>query len=235
MKQFLALLEKDWRVYQIPIVGLVLAGLLPYLFALGICSMEGHKDIYSVNRIGATTIYNAPNPFSMFNDAANIALLCTAIVASAFGGVAFAQERRDRSGEWLAMLTTRRWSIMSSKLLVTLGCMGVAIIVHGEVKHLCDIKLARSGNDTFVIIAAWAIYSLGMFGIAWAFSTFLCSPTIAACIGIAASLLISMYIGIFLAPPGYKYVEYLTYLTIGTLGLTGILFGNIYYLRRFAP
>lgn len=104
-----------------------------------------------------------------------------------YGGIAFARERRDRSGDFLNAMPVPRSRIIASKLLVTLSgaavpwLLGLSLygLVMPEENGLGAWRsLFGYGGDA----VAWCVlgWSMGLVGMAWLCSSFLRSETIAA-------------------------------------------------------
>ena len=106
----IALLKKDFRNNLTPIVASVLALMAPYLIAICIwCMTEPtHRGM------GSHWMFAAAIP----------SFWITAVLAATYGGAAFANERHERSADFLAMMPVTRDQIILSKTLTAFGCIG---------------------------------------------------------------------------------------------------------------
>src|SRR5207253_1733249 len=98
------------RLNRVAVVGSVFLLAAPY--GIGIISFIANRTDYYVP------------PASPWQEVRLIAVTCggfglmvTVFLAAIFGGIAFAQERRDRSADFLAMLPTSRRQIVISKFI----------------------------------------------------------------------------------------------------------------------
>src|SRR5437868_14263220 len=105
-----ALLKKDWRVYRVAVVGSVIVLAAPYFLSI-------IAIIYNKSELRDGEISSFALSASMAD------LWLTAILASVFGGVAFALERRERSADFLAMMPTSRARIIASKVVIASVCL----------------------------------------------------------------------------------------------------------------
>jgi ABC-type transport system involved in multi-copper enzyme maturation permease subunit len=79
-----------------------------------------------------------------------------ALIAAAFGGLAIAGERADRTGDFLAMLPVSRLQIPLSKWLISLATLGVCLTLpllvafwffrHGTPEHAHTTAMFSSGG-----------------------------------------------------------------------------------------
>lgn len=239
MNRFWMLLKKDWRVNLAPIFGLLIITVAPYLIALVAHAanaeqpqtrLETWYDAQHHMHAKSIQIYEGAPLIQDLQSASIFSALFITVMASAFGGIAFAQERRDHSADFLAMLPVKRLDIISSKLLVALGLLLLA----GAIDFL-GLVLTNYPDD-------WLLRStlnpvscgLAMFSIAWVLSTFLESAAI------AASIAIVVVIGAIAIT--WTFSPYPQSLDNGSCAAAGFivaiiftLAGSIYYARRIAP
>jgi ABC-type transport system involved in multi-copper enzyme maturation permease subunit len=225
------LLAKDWRLYRVPVIALLLVSLGCYL--LGIVG-----TMYRWSEYGG--------PRDAFFAAAIIAANITALLASIFGGVAIAGERGNRTADFMAMLPVRRGKIILSKWLIS----GVVVIAFGTVNGLVALLLmipnrihewpywhfelaASDAGD----VALWVGCAMCFFGTAWLLSTSIRSAAISSCISIATTACIASFVAICMGRGRHHdwVVECTTALTLAMVGLANLVAGTIYYLRRIAP
>ncbi len=231
MTAFRTLLRKDWRINRTPLIGgLIMIGCL-YALAVGILLFtDSNRNL--VHRVS-----------HMFVDIGFMAMGITALMASVFGGAAFATERQDRSAEFLAMMPVSRELIICSKFLAALGALAILWII-----NVLVLVIASSNFDSqtklevagLIVLNSTAQFML--LGVGWLLSTFLRSATLAACIPIAFTLLL-LATGVIMLNELVNFrgreKEMLAFwlvvavtTVIGMLSLTG---GSLYYLRRVAP
>jgi ABC-type transport system involved in multi-copper enzyme maturation permease subunit len=225
----LALLAKDWRLFRAPMVALIVVGAACYLIALA-------------NTLYPQTDHDALE--SLFT-AAVVSIELTGLLAAAYGGVAIAGERADRTADFLGLLPVSRMQIILSKWMVSLLMIGLCAAFHLLVLGLC--LLARSnihpGNvgprqvQWATALPLWIGFTTSLFGIAWLLSTFLRSGPISACVSIATT--IALFAMVALRLDAGHYSEQQVPLVLGSLslaaGLLSMFGGAIYYLRRIAP
>lgn len=169
-----------------------------------------------------------------------------------YGGIAFARERRDRSGEFLNAMPVPRARIVASKLLVTAaGCAlpwiaGLALygLLMPEMESGVGVweSLFDPGGKALAVTAAGA--SLALMGLGWLASSLLRSETIASAIAIflvITTLWIIYAIMDRAAAAGYSSLDpdgqRITYLLAagwvsGGIGLAALAAGTFIALRR---
>ncbi len=165
-----------------------------------------------------------------------ISLLSIAILA----GNAVAAERMDRSAEFLAYLPPSRLSIITSKIILALGCSAlvwlfgtVAVYVIPPLLGEIPEHLVRFRGDAFPIFSFTAIL---LFGAAWLATTFLDSPTIAAAIGIATPILVFALLAVLKYHFAYEFNIYLWYRRCAVIpGILLFFVGTVYFIRRTEP
>lgn len=180
------LLRKDWRLNRPVVIGSVAMSVVPYVVALLL------QWIYPPHRGNTQTTYLEVGVMT-----AMFCLAITVVMASAYGGVAFAAERRDRTAEFLALLPVRRSQIVVSKLAVAFACVAAMWTFHTAIIGVCGYLVAPTGDhraafgdvfdDAFTICIPVILLS---FGIAWLMSSFLQGPSLAAGLSLGATALI---------------------------------------------
>src|SRR5262245_46278959 len=136
MTPFIALLNKDWRLYRAPIIALLAVSAMPYAVLWGSNAFQMHES-------------GADFSNSINYEAAMASILAIVAVASAFGGCSFALERRDRSADFLAMLPVSRWQIMASKVLVSAFCLATVLLIHLTIYSL-QMSSLDNGDSVFL-------------------------------------------------------------------------------------
>ena len=109
-----ALLAKDWRLFRVPTIALVLVAVGCYLLG-GAAALHEHLENAGHDSLFAGTVFAA---------------VFTALVASAFGGAAIAGERSDRTADFIALLPVTRRQIILSKWLVSGFVLGTWAAAH---------------------------------------------------------------------------------------------------------
>jgi ABC-type transport system involved in multi-copper enzyme maturation permease subunit len=223
------LFAKDWRLFRAPMIALIVVGLGCYLIAL-------FNVLYPQTQQPARESWLT---------AAAISFELTGLLASAFGGVAIAGERADRTANFVAMLPVTRFQIILSKWLVSISMISAFAVLHLLVIGICTLARSytypgdgRLGDLQWAIaLEVWIGFTASLFGIAWLLGTFLRSGPISACISIAvtiASFLVPAMLldgGIHGGKDPSLVVAPLT-IFIGVLCTIG---GACYYTRRVAP
>ncbi|HEY1685496.1 MAG TPA: ABC transporter permease subunit [Tepidisphaeraceae bacterium] len=237
MKKLRKLLGKDWRLNRVIVVGLLLGGAAPYLIATAAFFWDRHEYwlMRSDMTTGAYRFADYPSWRNFLENASSVAMLITALFATIFGGIAFAQERQDRSAEFLAMMPARRSQIIYSKLFVSAVCVLGALAIHECIAAACATRQSHWINFLVSDISQFWAANIGLFGIAYLFSTFLNSPAIATSISIGVLCFVEACIAVFVAMPGNRANGILAIAMTAYIGVAGILVGSVYYARRVAP
>lgn len=221
------LLAKDWRLFRAPMVALIVVGAGCYLIAL------------------ANILYPQPEHDALQSllTAAGISFELTGLLAAAFGGVAIAGERADRTSDFLGLLPVTRMQIILSKWIASIFIIGTCAALHLLILGLC--VLARSDVANYgphdmqwaVVLPLWIGFTTSLFGIAWLLSTFLRSGPISACISIATTIALFAMVALRLDAGHYsdQQVPLILASTSMAVGLSTLIGGAIYYLRRIAP
>jgi ABC-type transport system involved in multi-copper enzyme maturation permease subunit len=172
----------------------------------------------------------------------------TGLVASAFGGAAFAQERRERSADFLAMLPVTRGKIVASKVIVSLGWPALVWLANLLVMWIAssiapgaEMSRVSLQDGLWRAVGASATTGLMMFGVAWMFSSFLKSPTIAAVISMGMTVSLLMVLALISQRSGRngredeQWLDWLVMLSTFCFGILGLALGSVYYLARIEP
>jgi ABC-type transport system involved in multi-copper enzyme maturation permease subunit len=238
----IALIRKDWRLNRVVVVAAVVLSVLPYVLPLA--NLQFNPPRYQVPGLRE---YLDTVQFS-----ANACLVLSVVLAAAFGGLAFAAERRERTAEFLAMVPVSRGAVVLSKLVVAAVCLAALIAVHLVViagtYRLAEIAGIRLRGPTVAEAGGMAAaFAVALLGFAWALSVFLHSPAIAASIAIALGIGL-LFGGMAWAETFSDYLERRyggrlpedTLLTIlssfaAGFGLLMLFASSVYYLRRVEP
>jgi ABC-type transport system involved in multi-copper enzyme maturation permease subunit len=230
------LVAKDWRLFRVPMVALIIVAAGCYLMALAFI-IDNWKDI----AVAKTTPQTSAG--AIVSAAAYIALLLTCLPASALGGTAIAAERTDRTSDFIGLLPVTRLQIVLSKLLSSFLIIAVFAAFHACVLWICSALEPSPVRFDWNVLAGcimWIGCAICLLGVAWLFSTFMSSGPISACIAIgvtAVTIVTSTYLvdthsehrlpdwGLFLILSGVTY----------GVGLPSLIGGSLYYLRRVAP
>jgi ABC-type transport system involved in multi-copper enzyme maturation permease subunit len=228
----IALLKKDWHVQRVAVIGTIIMTLLPYIILVGVSSMDEEH-------------FARPD---YFVSGASCALWLVTILGSVFGGAAFAQERRERSADFLAMMPTSRARIVLSKSIVGIGAVAILWLIHFAVLMLALHTYAQRYGKAGTLAAAGLrepvlesiAAALMIFGIAWLMSTFLSSPSISAVVGLAAMLATMMTLrliehSMLLRDEMARIAPWLICGILGISGVIAFIAGTIYYLLRVEP
>jgi len=256
-----ALIAKDWRFFRIPMLALLISGVGCYL-VFGIALLYSLKNAPGVitTPINQTTAANpvrrageiAPIRVSSMSSegmrrqilgaidaASRFAALFAELVAAAFGGMAIAGERADRTADFIALLPVTRIQVALSKWLVSLLMLGICLGFHLLIAVSNTVYGFRVNPSQLLV--AYEILTCGtfcLFGVAWLFSAFTKSGPISASLSYAVVLATTMLT--FTVVHGHNGVsdkESAIAIAMVTtmIGVAGIFVGTIYYLRRIAP
>jgi hypothetical protein len=233
-----ALLWKDLRIYRGAIVAAILAICLPYV-------------------VGTAMAMSSPgNLTEIYGYASGVGLVAATLVAAVFGGCAFAIERRERWGEFLAMMPVSRRSMVLSKIGISLTALFAMWIAHASINFVMQSggfgRVRFLGGSNFVarpnilgIVAtplssqdffyqAYVVSGAGIvlaFGLSWLMSIFLESPSIAASVGLA--VVMSLFLNIE-TNEEHPAVYLLVAVAFG-LGFFSFFLGTILYLESVSP
>jgi len=229
-----ALLAKDWRLYRLPIIGLIVAGVGAYLLAAG-GESYAHADLARYSHY----VQNHHPLFLTLEEASLLAGFLTALLASTFGGVAVAGERNDRTADFVALLPVSRGQIITSKFVVAGSALLAFTLFHALMfvlwASLMGSEAYRSIRAGALVFFGWQMGCLlSFFAVAWLVGTFTASSAINACISIAVTIAALLWM---FRPPYFGstrlYGDHTT--TFLSLALSCLFAGTIYYLRRIAP
>jgi ABC-type transport system involved in multi-copper enzyme maturation permease subunit len=217
-----SLIKKDFRNNLVPIIGSALGLAIPYTIVICAWFLTAESTRRHLNE----------NLFS----ASIIGIWVTAVLASVYGGVAFAHERHERFADFLAMMPATRSQIVLSKVIVALSCLVTMVLL-----NIMVFCVEWNGNRYFFhdLLIALAPVTM-MFGVAWFFSSFLDSPAIASAIGIGLTFACFMIVGLITAnvssanPHDVIFAVAVT-MAENAIGLAGFIGGTMIYMRRIAP
>jgi ABC-type transport system involved in multi-copper enzyme maturation permease subunit len=232
------LIAKDWRLFRVPMIALIVCGLGAYLIATCVI-VEDRWDGSNAEQHPA---------FEIFFAAAVYAIGLTGFLACAFGGVAIAAERSDRSCDFIGLLPVTRAQIILSKLLSSAMMLGIFAVIHFVLAIVCltqqwklranpivpaDVPWGMAAESALL----WLGCALCLFGVGWLFSTFLNSGPISACISIAVLVTAWCVAGYYVDISHLRewQAEAIIIAVVSSIGLPSLVGGSIYYLRRIAP
>jgi ABC-type transport system involved in multi-copper enzyme maturation permease subunit len=238
MSGFLHLLRKDWRLNRAVVLTLVISMASIYAF--------GCADYYWVRHEAPMERWANGGYDATFGDnmayCAFAGLFVTVLLAAAFGANAFATERRERWGDFLATIPASRGQIILSKLIVAVACVAVSVAVNSAVLAVTSNHSWRSMQlmrDSRQILFYWGGMAVGLFGIAWAMSLFISSAAIAAAISMGSLFAVGEVIYIF---GWYDRMDqtdrsFTTTMSIaaGFAGVVCAIAASLHYLRRVRP
>jgi ABC-type transport system involved in multi-copper enzyme maturation permease subunit len=172
---------------------------------------------------------------------ANVALTMTGLTAAIFGGMAFAQERRERWAEYLAVLPVHRYQIVISKFLLSFGFLGIlwsinAVVVLAAAGTYAESPGAQTTDVLLIVLSATA--AMMAFGVAWLASTFLTSPAIAVGIAAVATIACLGWPSFFPAETekmGDVQLASVLILCTLAMGAACLVEGTIHFIRRIEP
>jgi ABC-type transport system involved in multi-copper enzyme maturation permease subunit len=237
----IALLRKDWRLYRSPIVGGMIIMLIPYLIGALAAFLDWQQSRQSIGMA-----WNQADVVEIFAHASVISLCLIGLLAAIFGGVSFAQERRERWAEFLSTLPVRKSQVILSKLVLCLLVLGPIWIVNiylvirlsgATVGRTFDISRMADRDLLFMDLSLSAAFMA--FSVAWLASARLTSPSIAVAIAIAATVASLIWPKKMFPEPIVNFTDdQFARLLIGTtlcIGTVCFIAGTSYYLRRVEP
>ena len=223
METMYTLMRKDWRVYRAPVIGTVVLGVGPYLL-YGLMAM---------------TMLPPNNGWRLTTLAATASLACLAVVASAFGGMAWAAERAERTATFTALLPPTRLQQSASKLAVATAWLIPCFLLDAGV-GLASTALGGSARfhsampaDFPTVAVNIATFGIAAFGIAWASSSVLNSSAISAAIGLVTCVMSAVVIGVL--PVSGVTHQLIWFVTSLALGVTAVVAGTAVQRCRVAP
>jgi ABC-type transport system involved in multi-copper enzyme maturation permease subunit len=240
-----ALAAKDWRAYRLPTLALVLVTILVY----------GSVAVLTWNAARSSTQPIVEGLLGVLQSVSLFVIALSALVAAAFGGVALAGERTERTAIFMAMLPVTRLQIVASKLLVAAAIIGCAVAFHLAVASaalvgqswMMGVDISRLAQTTNFVrpLPMLLSFMLACFSLAWCFGSFSRSAAISACVSIAISLGVPMFVTLYLEsqpavrgapiPWWVSHTELLFAAIDGALGLFGLMVGTVIALRRVEP
>jgi ABC-type transport system involved in multi-copper enzyme maturation permease subunit len=235
MNQFKMLLRKDWRLNRVPFYGLAAMVVVGYLIVIAAFLFNVYYDKgHSVSRRGN---FISIFVFEFLPAGAVIGMSLTMLVAGAFGGTAFAQERREGWGDFLANMPVSRWNVIFSKLIVGFACIVVLFSVNVAIAWLACLYSPRTEafSDLLQIAAHLGFAAMSIFGTAWLLSTFLKSDAISACAALAVNVAAAGIVALVFLNSKGDTVSLVIIALDGTLAVATIVAGSVYYARRIAP
>jgi hypothetical protein len=206
-------------------VGLLIATVAPYL--VGYCIYQWQIHLLNTGKITLSPDYRQDLAGCAF-----FGLLLTIGVSAAFGGNSFASERRERWAEFLAMTPAPRWQIILSKLLVSVGCLAAAWLIHVRALD-SGIGWQRDGVDRELAMEIFPVLAISVFCVSFCLSTFLESAAIAA--SIAIGVVVATAVTIAMNGPYTDLEGQSILVAICAAGPLVAAAGVVYYARRVAP
>jgi ABC-type transport system involved in multi-copper enzyme maturation permease subunit len=221
----IALMKKDWRLFRVPVVGGIVLHLIPY-FIYGFITWWNWKSL-AQPQLGPELAAMSGPGFAIIM-----------IIAAVLGGAALAQERRDRSADFQAMLPVSRAQIIASKVIVSALILLAFAIFDISIFLLASMALnpstENSRPDRGEMFQMFISFTLLAYGAAWLGSSFLSSPAIAASASLA--LLLTSALWPNLLPNSFPIREYqIAEWTALVLGVGCLVAGTVYYLKRIEP
>jgi len=232
-----ALIAKDWRLFRLPIIGLLVAGVGCLLYT------GAFFYFYNFGPNRREHWDNSAILVSVIQNAAHSAGFLTALLASTFGGVAIAGERAERTADFTALLPVTRRQVIMSKFVSA----GSVLMVFTLFYALIFIFTFNFSEHLFirnypVAIWEWQIGCvISFFGVAWLVSAFTTSAAISACVSIATTMGALAWMSVYMETDrANRYVDVghrdgNLAMVAFTVGLPCLVAGTIYYLRRTAP
>ena len=238
----MALLIKDWRLNAPATLCLFLIyAVLPFIIFFGRAADEGiqqslRRDMFYECLMGSAF--------------AGIAI--SLLIVPAFGAIAFARERRDRSAEFLAATSVARSRVVASKVVVAIAlCMipwmlsGILVVAAQafQMNESNWFGVSLNGDNNLEPLSWLLRIHIMLFGIAWLLSSILRSETIAAAAAILGVVLLSIGYVVYrsrLEHFGSSFEAEATANLVATiatltLGIGGFIAGTIIALRRVSP
>jgi len=221
----IALMKKDWRLFRVPVVGGIVLHLIPYF-------IFGFITWWTWNSLAQPQL----GPQLATISTAGFGIII--IIAAALGGAALAQERRDRSADFQAMLPVSRAQIITSKVLVSALILLAFAIFDISIFLLATQPVHPSTEisppDRVEMFQMLISFTLLAFSAAWLGGSFLSSPAIAASASLALLLISVLWPN--LLPNSFPIREdQVATWTALVLGWICFVAGTIYYLKRIKP
>lgn len=237
----IALLRKDWRLYRAPIVGGMIILLIPYVIGVLAVFLDWQQSQQTLGMV-----WNRADVVEIFAHASVISLCLIGLLAAIFGGVSFAQERRERWAEFLSTLPVQKYQVILSKLVLCLFFLGPIWIVNTYLVIRLSgatvgttFGISRMAERDLLFMELSLSGTFMAFSVAWLASARLTSPSIAVGIAIAATVASLIWPKKMFPEPivnltDDQFVRLLVTLTL-CIGTVCFIVGTGYYLRRVEP
>lgn len=241
------LMAKDWRTFRVPVIALVVLGLGAYGYGL-VTIYSSYKDAPYV----PATSWCMAVISSTF-----LATAISALIAAAFGGIAIAGERADRTATFVEILPVSRRQIVASKWLVTLMIFIATLALHlfiGLIAYVFYLRSIRfeyhaptsimpTQMDLFWFVPLLLTpFILCLFSVAWLLGSFIKSAAISACVSIATTIAGCLFATQFLFKQLPRWRNDLNYEEIFVPAGMALIFaipclilGTLIYLKRVEP
>ena len=220
------LLWKDFRQHGKFLVACGVLFLVPYVIAVFTLIANQMSE------------YPAKEWISFFHAASVANAMLAAVLIAFIAGNAIAGERADRSAEFLAYLPIDRKTAVLSKVITALGICVALLAVMTVIAWILAPSHGRgssevSPGDTGVFLST----AIAMFGVAWFFSSFARTPTIAAGVGVAFPVCFGFTCLFFSELESMQKTDMGTVYMVVSLavGLSCFAAGVVHYLRRVEP
>ncbi|HSV13846.1 MAG TPA: hypothetical protein VLI90_06275 [Tepidisphaeraceae bacterium] len=217
-----SLMRKDWRLYRLPVIACAMLGALGYVVS---------RITYLID---LRRHYNFPFLWDYYlARAAWFGVFVTTIMAAAFGGAAFAAERRERWADFLNLLPPHRAVVALSKLLVAAVSLIVALQLHIAV--LWFTGELRGNNWIGYMVIGCAMIML--FGTSWMLSTAISSAAVSASIAILFTVGAAVIVNSLGTTYGWQDDgAAIVFAAVSAItGTVRFVAGTIYYLYRVQP
>jgi ABC-type transport system involved in multi-copper enzyme maturation permease subunit len=228
------LLRKDVRVYRdVILANLILVAAIYAIVAIAVFSDQRQT--------------NAKDWLEGIMGSAVGSIAITCLLAGAYGGVAFAQERRERSAHFLAVLPVTRTPIVLSKCVVSIFSQVAFLAANVLVLFIAATYLTAHYGETPDLkgLAPTAVLDFCitamLFGLGWMLSAMLESSSIATSISIGGTIVLNVLIALIVERRTAINAssEHLTILACSLtslpIGVTCFVYGTVYYLKRVEP
>jgi ABC-type transport system involved in multi-copper enzyme maturation permease subunit len=237
----IALLRKDLRLNAPVTIALLLTYItLPFLVFGALVASDGLQHTLKESGVATSFVITA-----------FVGLGISLFILPAFGGIAFARERRERSADFLAAHPIPRRSVVVSKLIVTLALCSLpwllsVVIVVGVQRVLPRVDGSFVGPDGSEIREGvmWLLRLQAMLlGGSWLLSSLLRSETVATTSTILGTIVLAIAFATYrsaLERTGYVELAHAradvlaTILTLA-IGLGGFLAGTLIAFKRTSP
>jgi ABC-type transport system involved in multi-copper enzyme maturation permease subunit len=228
MNPFMTLLRKDWRLNRVPLIGLAVLTIIGY----SIVCLAYLWDVYDRTDHGT---FRPAFLVDYLPPGAMMGMASAVLVAAAFGGVAFAQERREGWADFLAVMPATRARIIASKLIVGLTCLLAFCVLNVAMGSVCELFGPETHPQEIEDTLLTTLTAVTVFGFAWLLSTFMKSDTLAACAALIIVALSAALVSLACYHLDVAATE--TVLVAGAIvcTLATIIGGSAYYCRRVAP